>query len=62
MLVEIGRSSGPCTDKPVEMEIAAGNIDLVKDVLAVVNRASSDKESWYVVIDGKMVIPVLRKG
>lgn len=62
--VKIGRTSGPCTDVEVESDFDLDDpetIDIIKDVLAMVNKVTGDKDGWYVVVtDGRIIIPTNR--
>lgn len=55
--VKISRTNGPCTDIIVCSEFTDAEIEIVKDTLAMVNKTSNHKEAWYVVIDGKTIVP-----
>lgn len=52
MIVSIGRSNGPCTDLQVESDFSEEQIETIKDVVAMVNSATGNKEEWYVIVDG----------
>lgn len=55
--IGIGRTSGPVTDADYESEFTPEQVDLVKDVIAMVNKVTNGKEDWYVVIDGVVIVP-----
>lgn len=58
MNVSIGRTSGPCTDEEVVGDFTPADLETIKDVLAMVNAASSNKEGWFVRMeDGPVVVP-----
>lgn len=60
MIVRIGRSTGPCTDEVVESDFQdAEPIELIKDVLAMVNKVSGNKEGWFIQIgeEGAIIVP-----
>lgn len=60
VMVTIGRSSGPITDVMVESTFDEEDIATVKDTLAMVNKASGNKERWWIVLDnGDEVVPLL---
>lgn len=56
--VLIGRTSGPPNDHEVGSELFDHEVDLFKDVIAMVNKVSEDKERWWVEIDGERTIPI----
>lgn len=59
--VEIGRTSGPCTDEEVQSYFRPEEVDLIKDVVAMVNKATGDKEGWYVRVEnGPSIVPSVR--
>lgn len=61
MMVRIGRSSGPMTDQVVESEFTAQEIEVVKDVLGMVNKVTSNKEGWFVQVnEGPIVVPEVK--
>lgn len=53
MIVRIGRSSGPVTDLPVESDFGVHELELVKDVIAMVNRVTRDREGWWVEVEAE---------
>jgi hypothetical protein len=59
-LVVIGRLSGPSTDVDLESEFTEKEIEVIKDVLAIVNGCAANKERWYYRVDnGRLTIPEL---
>ena len=50
MRVAIGRNSGPVTDLQIESDFTLDQLEIVKDVLMMVNKASNNKERWYYVL------------
>ena len=59
ILVGIGRTNGPITDKRATTRITPEQVDLFMDVIAMVNAVTNDKERWWVEIDGKQTVPIL---
>lgn len=54
------RTSGPVTDVEAATDVGPHELDLVKDVIAIVNRVTGNKEDWYVKLpDGSVVVPVV---
>lgn len=60
LTIEIGRTSGPMTDKQITVMVKARELDTIKDVLAWVNACTHNTEGWFVMVDGKMIIPQTR--
>jgi hypothetical protein len=58
--VGIGRTNGPCVDIEVEAEFTPAEIEIVKDTLAMVNKASGNTEGWFIRIDNRIVVPESR--
>lgn len=61
MEIIIGRTSGSCTDRDIKLTIQPEELDLVKDIIAVVNRASNNKEKWYVETPEYSVVPIINR-
>jgi hypothetical protein len=61
MVVRIGRTNGPSTDIEVTTAFDPDQINLIKDVLAIVNMVSNNKEQWYIATDEKEIIPTFGK-
>jgi hypothetical protein len=55
VVVKIGRTSGPVVDKEVESVFLEEHRELIKDIVAMVNAATNNKEGWYVELDGKKI-------
>lgn len=47
MKVKIGRLSGPSTDVEAQADFNEQELEVVKDVLAMVNTVTNERESWY---------------
>lgn len=66
MKIRIGRTSGPCTDVVVESDdfdgVKRGELELVKDVLAMVNKVSGNKEGWFIQVgeEGPIIVPEVK--
>lgn len=60
VVIAIGRSTAPIGEMDVASEFASSEVDLVKDVIAMVNATTGTKDGWYVVVDGVMTIPFLK--
>jgi hypothetical protein len=63
MIVTIHRLSGPCTDKTIVTTFPDKDVEIVKDVLAMVNAASNHKEGWSLSLntDPSIITPVPAK-
>lgn len=63
MKIRIGRTSGPCTDKVVETEeFCPYEKNTIKDVLAMVNKVSGNKEGWFIQVgeEGPIIVPEVK--
>ena len=60
MKLTIGRTNGSDDDQDVSSDFKEEQLDLIKDVIAMVNRAAPG-DKWYVRInDGKYIIPEIK--
>lgn len=57
MEVKIYRTSGPVTDEAVTSTFDPHEFEIVKDVLAMVNKATGNKEGWCVEVEGIVTEP-----
>lgn len=62
MKITIGRLSGPVTDLEISSTFEPSDLDIIKDTIAMVNKATNEKEQFYVIVDdGDTIVPTLKE-